>query len=142
MIKAVGFTGPCEGMNQFQEFALEAALKAFREVGAAEFHHGDCVGCDAKAHEIAQKLNYLIIIHPPLDEKHRAFCTGAKVVLPAKSFLLRNKDIVFACNVLIATPTSEQEALRSGTWATVRYARTANREVLVIPPDVRETSPL
>lgn len=49
--------------------------------------------------------------------------------------LERNHRIVDACDVLIACPKDAQEQLRSGTWATVRYARKQGKRVIVITPD-------
>lgn len=36
---------------------------------------------------------------------------------------------------MIATPSSKEEELRSGTWSTVRYARKLRRPVTLIYPD-------
>jgi len=120
-------------MTEQQKYAVRVTLIALKKEGATEFHHGDCVGCDETAHYIAMEIGYTIIIHPPQDTKHRAHCVGAKAVLQPKGFLYRNKDIVYASDILIATPETTQEQLRSGTWATIRYAKAANRQVIVIP---------
>lgn len=58
-----------------------------------EVHHGDCVGADKDFHDICNENNLNIIIHPPTDNKLRAFCQGNKLLLP-KKYLIRNKDIV------------------------------------------------
>ena len=50
-----------------------------------------------------------------------------------KPYLDRNRDIVDACEVLLATPDGP-ERLRSGTWSTVRYARKIGKPVEVRLP--------
>jgi predicted Rossmann fold nucleotide-binding protein DprA/Smf involved in DNA uptake len=49
--------------------------------------------------------------------------------------LTRNRAIAEQCDRLIAAPASYREELRSGTWATVRYAKKAEKPVTVIFPD-------
>jgi predicted Rossmann fold nucleotide-binding protein DprA/Smf involved in DNA uptake len=44
--------------------------------------------------------------------------------------LERNHLIVAACDVLNAAPLQDEEILRSGTWATIRYARKAGKTVI------------
>lgn len=49
---------------------------------------------------------------------------------PAKPYLERNKDIANeGIDGLIAAPSGWVEELRSGTWATVRYARKLKRTI-------------
>lgn len=112
----IGFTGTQRGMTDTQRTRVAELLKR-----ASEFHHGDCVGADAQAHELALALKIPIVIHPPENPNKRAWCQGG-LVLPPKPYLERNQDIVDQTEILIATPF-EAETLRSGTWATVRYAR-------------------
>lgn len=100
-----------------------------------EFHHGDCVGADAEAHDIAYLLQYFfIVLHPPINESKRAF-KHADLTLKAFPYLDRNKHIVRDTNRLIATPAQKEEQLRSGTWSTIRYARKAGKPVTIIYPD-------
>jgi hypothetical protein len=48
--------------------------------------------------------------------------------------LERNRDIVDATVALLAGPDGNRERQRSGTWATVRYARgIGNRPVAILP---------
>jgi hypothetical protein len=61
-------------------------------------------------------------VHPPTDDRKRAFCTGNGADWEPKPYLERNHDIVDETTILIACPNGE-ERMRSGTWATVRYAR-------------------
>jgi len=42
--------------------------------------------------------------------------------------------MVSLSTLVLAAPESVEEVLRSGTWATVRYARKNNTEVYLIPP--------
>lgn len=65
---------------------------------------------------------------------NRAFCKGAVVTYKPEPYLDRNHYMVDRCNLLIACPEGI-EALRSGTWATVRYARKRPRNHLIIYPD-------
>jgi hypothetical protein len=46
-----------------------AARLAFAYGGeGSQFHHGDCIGSDAQAAEIAVGLGYRIIAHPGCDD--------------------------------------------------------------------------
>ena len=103
---------------------------------ARYFHHGDCVGADAEAHEIASYLGMYIIIHPPENPKSRAFCPFYKI-RKEKPYLDRNHDIVNETDVLIACPDGCEEKIRSDAWATVRYARKANKLILIVYPSGR-----
>lgn len=131
MAPKVGFTGTRHGMSGAQK---EALFQVFDKYYGSEFHHGDCWGADAEAHDIAIHYNMRIHIHPPSDEKARAFKT-LKVVRTSmpKPYLQRNHDIVDSCDILIAAPHTDKEILRSGTWATVRYARRKNVPVILLP---------
>lgn len=75
-----------------------------------------------------------VVIHPPKDESKRAFSI-ADEVRGAKPYLQRNKDIVDETDVLIATPKGNEEELRSGVWATIRYARKQKKKIVIIFPD-------
>ena len=126
----VGFTGTRFGMSYKQKEALSNLLY---ETLDEEFHHGDCLGADYEADSIARKWGYEIVIHPPEDKKYRAFCaqSGDTVWEPAP-YLERNRDIVDSTDKLIAAPKSGKEELRSGTWATIRYARKMGKEVVIL----------
>lgn len=131
---SIGFTGTGHGMTDYQRLAFAEAIRLIQPV---EFHHGDCVGADAEAHEIVRRVApaCVIVIHPPAIKAKRAFCHGDKVLDP-EDYLVRNHRVVDAVNSLIATPQTIDEVLRSGTWATVRYARKKlpEKNILIIPP--------
>lgn len=129
----VGFTGTRQGMTEAQRICFGAALVLLTEE-RDEFHHGDCIGADAEAHRLATEFGYKAIIHPPIIGSKRAFC-NAPVVLQAKPYLERNHDIVDAVDFMFATPGEINEQLRSGTWATIRYARKKQKKLMIIGPD-------
>ena len=84
-------------------------------------HHGDCVGADADAHQIARRAGVHIALHPPVDDSLRAFCDYDAWYDP-KTYLDRNRDIVDASRVLVACPGVMKEQHHGGTWFTIRYA--------------------
>lgn len=127
-----GFTGTQSGMTARQKAVFETLVT---EHDVSMFHHGDCIGADAESHAIVLKHNVEVIIHPPINESKRAFCKGATLVLTAKEYLDRNHDIVNASSILFATPKESKEKIRSGTWATIRYAAKHGKKLFIILPD-------
>lgn len=125
-----GFTGTQEGMTERQQKTLILLLKDMKN---HVFHHGDCVGADEQAHFIAERCGLYIWIHPPINNNKRAFCES-DTILPAKEYIDRNHDIVDACDILIAAPKTLSEGLRSGTWATIRYARKNSIPCIILEP--------
>ena len=130
----IGFTGTQQGMTEAQIVSVTDTLLRLDKL---EFHHGDCVGTDVQAAKIAKEQGYIIVGHPPTNEYKRAFFFN-DMTRTAKPFIERNHDIVDAVEVLIATPKTAREQHRSGTWATIRYARRNNVLVIIINPDGSE----
>lgn len=100
-------------------------------------HHGCCVGSDHQFHGLCKYLGLPIVGHPPISKTLISTCVEefyGDDLLPAKPYIERNHDIVDVCDVLIAAPQEEQEILRSGTWATIRYARKTGKECRVLAP--------
>lgn len=124
----IGFTGTQRGLSPGQATFLRSTLL---EHNPTEFHHGDCVGADAEAHEIVRELlpQCKIIIHPPTVPHKQAFCHGDETRVN-KPYLQRNRCIVDSVDLLIAAPWTNEEQLRSGTWATIRYARKVKRYII------------
>lgn len=134
----IGFTGTQTGMTPQQKdslaFLLEEIQKQWKtRVASQFFHHGDCVGADAEAHEIALQIGFRIIIHPPSSPQKRAWCTRYVERRHMLPYLERNRGIVDESILLIAAPKENQEILRSGTWSTVRWARKHRHTVQVLP---------
>jgi hypothetical protein len=132
----VGFTGTQRGMTDAQKVHLAILLTGFGRGG--EFHHGDCIGADAEAHDIADQCGYSVILHPPSNPSKRAWREVPQHMMRREfPYLTRNHNIVNAVEWLIATPCEFEEQLRSGTWSTVRFAKRAKRKVCLILPDGR-----
>jgi hypothetical protein len=118
----LGFTGTRKGMTAGQKTQLRDFFYAITLNGddAAEykheFHHGCAVGADTEAAAAARRHKCIVFEHP----------------IDARGPLERNRDIVAACDLLIAAPETDTEQLRSGTWATVRYARAAGKPVVML----------
>lgn len=121
----IGFTGTHIGMSQNQK---EQFVLKMMELAPTEFHHGDCIGADAEAHDIVREFfpDVKIICHPPKADSKRAWkhCDDYMDPLP---YLARDQEIVNDTEFLIGAPKSDNELLRSGTWATIRYSRKTNK---------------
>lgn len=128
----IGISGTRHGCNSAQYTELEQLLEDAFDFAGGVFHHGDCVGVDEEAHRIAKRLDYWIIVHPPLNPKHRAFCDGDES-RNVKSYLDRNRDIVDESRSMLIVPEKAiLSAPRSGTWATYKYALETGTPVQVI----------
>jgi hypothetical protein len=132
MSKKVGFTGTHKGAESLQLWLLQEKLKVLKEEGFDEFHHGQCIGADQQAAMIAKELGFRVVAHPglakdPANLLYRSEWDGNDEVLEAKPFIERDHDIVDATEVMLATPLTYGETVRSGTWTTVRYARKQGR---------------
>jgi hypothetical protein len=129
----ISFTGSREGMTDKQLAKVRLLLYNY---APSEVHHGDCVGADAEFHNLCRSLYGIsvhIVIHPPKDDRYRAFCKG-DVILEPRPYLERDKVIAKVGDLLIATPKHAAEVRRSGTWATVRYAKTERKPRIIVTP--------
>lgn len=130
----LGYTGTREGMSRSQKDQLE---EIFRTTNVTEFHHGDCIGADEEAHDIANSFGIRIIIHPPLSMKFRANCHIKRtnrvpiIVLSEEDYIPRNHSIVDSTDSLVGAPRSDIEELRSGTWSTIRYAKKSKPVIIL-----------
>lgn len=129
----IGFTGTRTGMTQPQRVIFIELTK-----NCTEFHHGCCVGADETAGMLILTCLLVparVILHPPIITHHMGKDCYGDEVRPAKSFHVRDRDIVDETEMLIATPKGFVEELRSGTWTTIRYARKVKKPIFIIQPD-------
>jgi len=129
--KKIVFTGSRKGTAIEQGRVLKEVLTQLKAEGYNWLIHGDCKGGDAEAHSLAQQLELKIEIYPCNIHSMRAYCIGGEIAQPPTDPLLRNHDMVDVGHVVVATP-ADPEVLRSGTWATVRYARKLGKQLYLI----------
>lgn len=143
----VGFTGTRKGMTDEQLESLHKWISERRELD--EFHHGDCIGADDDAADTIREINMYtdegarikVVCHPPTDKRRAAFNTYFDEIREPKDYFERNHNIVDETDVLIAAPQDMVEEQRSGTWATVRYARKCGKPIVILWPNaVRATT--
>lgn len=114
----VGVTGSRNGWTIQQEVRFNNLILDYI---VDEFHHGDCVGVDEQSVGLIREyFGEVIHTHPPLNSSKRAH-VGGRLYVP-KEYIERNHDIVDAVDMLFVIPATKHEVLRSGTWATLRYA--------------------
>jgi len=126
----VGFTGTREGMSQNQK---EQFVLKMLELNPTEFHHGDCEGADAEAHDIVREFlpHVKIVVYPPLSFRKRAMKQGDETLAP-EAYIKRDYRIVDSVEYLIGAPKTDNEVIRSGSWTTIRYARKTSKLYTVL----------
>ncbi len=124
-------------MTIAQKLALYKELTRILEIAGEGInifvHHGSCIGADEEFHYIAKSLCLPVIIHPPINQYKMAKLEGDEVRQP-KDYLKRNHDIVNESGFIFGCPSGDVQELRSGTWATLRYAKKMNKLFRVIYP--------
>jgi hypothetical protein len=131
----IGFTGTRHGMSEQQKRCLDMIFNAWKDFAGIELHHGDCIGSDAEAHKVAESIpRRVIIVHPPIKDDFRAYCHSDQRQEP-KDYIERDHDIVNRSDFVVAAPKGFTEEVRSGTWATIRYAKTRKIPFVVLWPD-------
>lgn len=130
----IGFTGTQQRTPKAQREMLATVLTDFWRRGTLWMHNGDCIESDEIAGAIWRGLGGMLHLHPPSISTKRAFQASDRLEDP-KPYLVRNHDIVDASNALVAVPAGFAEEQRSGTWATIRYARKSRMPIVIILPD-------
>ena len=137
----LGFTGTREGMSGHQMMCFEWFARELIGAGLVErFHFGAAEGADAEAVRAVLGLGLSpdkIVAHPCHADAFKKLARhvaesrlNAMEWRPVKPPLRRNRDIVAWSGLLVAAPRLNNEEVRSGTWATVRYMREARKPVL------------
>lgn len=130
----IGFTGTRAGMTEEQKKVFRDMLilaSVFTEA-SVRLHHGGCVGADEDAHHIAKEMGAKIVVHAPINKMGVFDYSDADEIRDSKEYLERNHDIVDESMFLAAAPKTKEEVLRSGTWATIRYARKQNKMIRML----------
>lgn len=145
-MRAIGFTGTRKGFTEAQREGLRLLMAWLTDTGGSlplpgvpqvVGHHGQAEGADEAFWLICRELGWGIEMWPAL---HTTAETGL-IVHPKEVLhlpdepLRRNRKIVDVTEALIACPASRREEQRSGTWATVRYARSKRRPIYMVWPD-------
>lgn len=139
----IGFTGSQHGMSPLARRTLGLVLSDLHNEFVFDsppvcLHHGDCKGSDDIAASYGKLFGYLVHGHPSFLEKKRAFSEANDIIHAPKDPIERNEDIAKVSRILVATPHTFNEIIRSGTWTTIRRARALGREICIIFPDGSE----
>jgi len=140
----IGITGTRAGCTQQQTEAIRAHLiqtVLACYAGPPTFHHGGCVGADRDLHRLVREVwgrTVRIVIHPAIDQP-AGLCdwTDADEMREPAPSLVRNRAIVDAIRfgALYACPKGMMSEMRSGTWATIRYAERMKKGAIIFWPD-------
>ena len=132
----IGFTGTRHGMTAAQKQGFASLVI---QLQPTEFHHGSCLGADVEAAVIVrgEMVNKCkIVAHPGPDEDDWQEPSGVDdETLPGKTHFARNRDIVAACDLLIACPIINVPMNHGGTWYTINHARKMGKPVRIVQPD-------
>lgn len=118
---------------------LSHALTEITEV--EEFNTGGADGIDTEAAKLAWQLfDRVNVVHrlfyPEGKYWNKETLNYTNVHIPVPGgYLKRDDALAEACDILLAFPRNGFEIMRSGTWATVRRARKANRIIVFYPLD-------
>jgi len=126
-----GFTGTQSGMSQAQKDLVKVFLEMHTPSAVI---HGDCIGADKDFDDICDELGIERYSLPSDITSKRAF-TDAIVLREPAPPLERNHAIVDKSDELFACPKEIHEVLRSGTWATIRYAQKTGKTTYIFYRD-------
>lgn len=134
----IAFTGTQQGMTAKQ---LASVVELFYDLGNQALRHGDCIGSDEQAHWLHRAAwpQAMIHIHPGDNINKCAFVAlrdnGPLTRYKAMDNLRRNHHMVDRSGIVVGAPKETQEVLRSGTWATLRYAQKKGKKLYVVLPN-------
>lgn len=131
----LSFTGTQRGLDPSQLEAVAGVLAS----GVELLVHGGCIGADDEADQLAAELGIDRLVFPSTrldkrvaDEVLRDRKGSRVTIREAMEPLKRNRLIVKYGQKLVACPYEREEVVRSGTWATVRYAQRIGRGVVIL----------
>ena len=131
----IGFTGTRKGMSDHQKKAVQKIMKWYENKHSINYVvHGGCIGADIDFHTIFEKHHRHV--RPgyssvnPANLSHRGAFPNADIIYLPKPYLVRNKEIVNDCDILIACPFDDIQ--KGGTWSTIKYAKSMGKPVNII----------
>jgi hypothetical protein len=137
VIDNIGFTGTQKGVTAFQR---EQVWNILHQLTTFRGHHGQCVGADIDFDQIARNCKGFMgmNIYPSNVFGKQGWCQidpTRDVVYSPCDPLVRNNKIVGNTNLLIVCPKEDRMIMRSGTWATYRYAKGIGQHIVLILPN-------
>lgn len=117
----IGFTGTRFGMTSGQKVRTSQIVDMHDDVVV---HHGCCRGADEEFSLIANERCCTIIGHPgpPSEWTSELALRLSHEVHQPETYMKRNRAIVEASSVVIATPFQDAPQLSGGTWRTIIMA--------------------
>jgi predicted Rossmann-fold nucleotide-binding protein len=134
----LGFTGTRGELPIEQQAVLVEQLLRLRPTTVL---HGGAPGADELAHAEVTAMGLVSVeVYPGSGDRyrywHQRWIKEQNFVLKhPMAPLARDKVIARRCDHLLACPGTMEEIVRSGTWATVRYARAAGKPITIVLPD-------
>lgn len=130
----LAFTASQRGITKAQTRRLWEELNLVARQGRRLICHlGDCIGGDAQIYYLCKALQLYLIGHPGNLQEKRSFLVYDELRSVTDN-ITRNHDMVDESSVLFACPREPTEIIRSGTWATWRYAKAQHKQVYRIGP--------
>lgn len=131
----IGFTGSRTGMTPITSRMVAEIVRMIKDHAPCTGLHGDCIGADADFDQICKDAGMVTKIRPCTFESMRANCDAEEIAEPMAP-MQRNRDIVGDADVMIACPPNFEEIKRgSGTWATIKFTRRAEKPLYIVYPD-------
>jgi hypothetical protein len=124
------FTGTRSGMTDAQKAEVE---RLFVELRITTLYHGASIGADEETSLIAQRLGINVRAFPGNVDADRSKLAHADAWERPASPLARSKAMVRRAHLVIAAPDGPEKP-RSGTWATIRFARGEGKTVHLVEP--------
>jgi hypothetical protein len=132
-----GETGTREGATRRQVAAVGWLWSRYHITG---LHDGDCLGTDAQLYHLARAMDLEVTIHPPIKIQFRAYSgrdDPYTTILTAKSYYVRDRDLVDASGAMVACPKQyfELGKMPGGTWYTINYSRLQGKPLAIVWPN-------
>lgn len=137
-----GFTGTRRIPSASDDLKIVRSLVAAR---LQVFSHledelviGCCVGMDEIVGEVGREMGFRVhgvlpAVMSQVFSRWREICTTHEFMAHSTNYMDRNQYIVNISIDLTAFPYNSTEEIRSGTWSTVRRARSKGIPVVILP---------